>query len=87
VVKIEMRKLVLVVVLLAVLSPLLVNQGFAHQITAFAPINYAIAPVLPFPIWGNANSPPLTTSSFINPVEGWTFSQDLQRETMLCRGS
>jgi hypothetical protein len=74
-VKTEMkRKLALVAaVLVAVLSPMLVNQAFAHGITVFTPINYAIPPVLPLPIWGDASSPgPPATTSFLNPVEGWT---------------
>jgi len=74
-VKTEMnRKLALVAaILVAVLSPMLVNQAFAHGITVFAPISYAVPPTLPLPIWGDASSPgPPITTSFLNPVEGWT---------------
>ena len=65
-----LKKMLYALILLGALSPLLVNQAFAHQITVFAPINYNIPPVLPFPLWGNANSP--GASSYINPLDGWT---------------
>jgi hypothetical protein len=47
------KEVVLAAVLVATLSPLLVNQAFAHEIMVFAPLKRALSGAL-IPVYGKA---------------------------------
>jgi hypothetical protein len=71
-----MKKILLVVIFVATLLPLLVQQqAFAFQINVFAPLNYAGVPPsvpTPFASWGAIPAPLTPSIATINPPTGAT---------------